>query len=232
MDFDDLGEDSIFNNNNEDIFGGESDIEDALYTQSGHYQPEMPSEPNDPIPCFLKGTKILTTIGEVRIEDLKTTDKLINCLGNKCNIVKIASFKRGKNKSTHPYVISKDTKINEFVCKEDLYLSKDHAVLINNKYFIEAKNLPFAKQITNLQCEQYEYYHIITDNYLTDTIISNGIPTETFGNYVHTNEVRIIQHMKKQTHNYNASPIEKQNYKFTLSGRASHTTQRVNKFHL
>jgi hypothetical protein len=203
--------------------------------------PQIPPSTSNTVPCFLKGTKILTTKGEINIEDLETTDKLINHLGKKCNMVKIVKFKRYKNKNTNPYVILKDTKINNYICNRDLYLSKDHAILINNRYFIQARYLHFAKQITNLQCEQYEYYHIITENFLTDTIISNGIPTESFGYnlpkdiipYIYKNKVRIIQHKKEHTHNHDVSLIEEQsskiNYQFKRGKRQTYTASGINK---
>ena len=187
----------------------------------------------DDVPCFLKGTKISTTRGEVNIEDLKVTDKLINYLGNNCNIIKISSFKRDVNKNTHPYVILKGTKINKFTCNRDLYLSKDHAVLVNNKYFVEAKHLPFAKQVTTLECEQYEYYHIITENFLEDTVISNGVPTESFSHniprhtipFMYRNKIRILQQSSarieeepKINHLFNMS-------KRTSSSKAHHITK-------
>ena len=99
---------------------------------------------------------------------------------------------------------------NNFICNEDLYLSKDHAILINNEYFIMAKDLPFAKQVTNLTCEEYEYFHIITENYLTDTIISNGLPTESFGcnlpkhiiPYIYKNKVNMMHFLKEHHINH------------------------------
>ena len=189
------------NNNNNNIF---YQIESQSPTQPTQTQ-QIQSDST--VPCFLKGTKILTTKGEINIEDLKITDKLINCLGNKCNIVKINCFKREKNENTHPYIIYKNTKINNFICNKDLYLSKDHAVLINNEYFIVAKDLPFAKQITDLECNNYEYYHITTENYFTDTIISNGIPTESFCHklpkniipYIYKNKVRRLLKPKNKS---------------------------------
>jgi len=204
---------------------------------------EIPPSPQNNVPCFLRGTKILTTKGEINIEDLEITDKLINHLGKKCNMVKIVKFKRYKNKNTNPYVILKDTKINNYVCNRDLYLSKDHAILINNRYFIQARYLPFAKQATDLQCEQYEYYHIITENFLTDTIISNGIPTESFGYnlpkhilpHIYKNKVRTIQRKKEHTHNRDVSLVEepsnKINYQFKMGKRETYNSSGINKIH-
>ena len=182
--------------------------------------PPPPPPPPKPVPCFLKGSKILTTKGEINIEELKITDTLINHLGSKSNIVKITSFIRTKTEDTHPYIISKYTRINNFICNEDLYLSKDHAVLINNEYFIMAKDLPFAKQVTDLTCEEYEYFHIITENYLTDTIISNGLPTESFGcnlpkhiiPYIYKNKVRRLLTIKNNSPKLNKMTFTKSPY--------------------
>jgi len=143
--------------------------------------PPIPPIPPKPIPCFLKGTHILTTHGEVLIEKLKTTDILLNHLGETIKILDISTFTRIKNNDTHPYIIPKNTKINNFTCNQDLYISKDHAILFNN-IFIPVHNTEHKMiQYISNRSDVYEYYHITSENYFTDTIISNGIPTESYG---------------------------------------------------
>ena len=85
-----------------------------------------------------------------------------------------------------------------------------------------AKDLPFAKQVTDLTCEEYEYFHIITENYLTDTIISNGLPTESFGcnlpkhiiPYIYKNKVRklLINQNKMQNQSQSIRKLNKMIY--------------------
>jgi len=56
-------------------------------------------------------------------------------------------------------------------------------------------------RITNAQrCkDSYEYYHITTDNYFTDVIMSNGIPSESFGMHMCMNmDKRFISGLMKR----------------------------------
>jgi len=154
--------------------------------------------PPPPVPCFLKGTKILTIRGEILIEKLLKTDYLLNNLGKPIKILKISKFTREKHDTTHPYVIFKNTKINNFICNKDLYLSGEHAVLFNNVDFIAINKTKFTVK-NNLNCNNYEYYHITSENYFTDVIIANGIPTESYGrNIINENNENLILYIFKK----------------------------------
>jgi hypothetical protein len=134
--------------------------------------------PPGPIPCFLKGTKILTDKGEKLIETLEKDDILINNKGEKIQLLDIYNFKTSKNIDTHPCLIKKGEIINGNNCNSDLYISQQHGILMDN-YFIPVKKLVTPQQITDDK-DYYTYYHLITENFFTDVVISNGIPTETY----------------------------------------------------
>ena len=151
--------------------------------------------PNPNVPCYLKGTNILTTKGYIGIEELTDTDNLINHLGNKIKILHITKFNRTNHINTHPYIIPKNTKINNYICIKDLYISKDHAILFNN-LFIPVRNTEFKIE-TNIDCNIYEYYHITTENFFTDTIIANGLPTESFGKHILKEHLCILNKISK-----------------------------------
>jgi hypothetical protein len=143
--------------------------------------PPIPPIPG-PVPCFLKSTKILTDNGEKLVEKLYKGMNLINHKGEKIKLIDIYYFKTHKNNQTHPCIIKKDTIINGYKCNSDLYISQEHCVLINN-IFVPVKKLVKSQKIENNK-DYYTYYHLITENYFTDVVISNGIPTETYGKII------------------------------------------------
>ena len=141
--------------------------------------PPVPPIPPGPIPCFLKGTKILTDNGETLVEKLERGMNLINHKGKKIKLIAIHTFNTHKTNETHPCIIKKDTIINGYKCNSDLYISPEHGILINNN-FVPIKKISKPQKIENNN-DYYSYYHLITENFFTDVVISNGIPSETYG---------------------------------------------------
>jgi len=100
----------------------------------------------------------------------------------------VSKFVCIKNRDTHPYLIPKGCRIgSSYKCTEDLYLSPRHEILVGNQFIAINKLHDLFRQIDTLDTEYYEYYHITTENYFTDVIMSNGIPSESFGMYICTN---------------------------------------------
>ena len=136
--------------------------------------------------CFLKGTNILTTKGEILIENLNLSHWLLNHAGKPMKLREIHQFTKEISKETTPYKIPKNANVNEFVCNKNLYLSGEHAVLFN-KHFIPMNNTSF-KQATRLTGDCFVYFHLVTENFYTDVIMANGIPTESYGGNIISKE--------------------------------------------
>lgn len=133
-----------------------------------------------PIPCFLKGTLILTKYGYKKVEKLTCKDILKTHDNREIEIKSIQCFQPKEiSKKTLPYIIPKGVKMNNHIAIHDLYLSPDHAIFEGNN-FIEIKHTNM-KQIKDINREQMIYYHITTPNFFSDTIIACGIPTESYG---------------------------------------------------
>ena len=132
------------------------------------------------VPCFLKGTKILTMNGEKNIETLKKGDSLICHDGRIIQLKNIYLFScKNKNEYTLPYKIPKNTKINDTICNNDLYLSPLHEILVKENLLTAVKNLNF-EQIRYDEIETIIYYHLVLPNYYTDAIFANGIVCEGY----------------------------------------------------
>ena len=129
------------------------------------------------IPCFLKGTLIATTKGDVRVEALRAGDKVRTHDGRSVKVL----FMNGYTSPGRPYEIRKGTVLNGYEVMSDLYLSDEHAVLVDEKTLTRVKHLGFELK-KGEKGEIYEYYHITTPNFYTDVIMANGLPCETFGN--------------------------------------------------
>jgi len=157
---------------------------DAINTAAGGFTVTVSATVSATVVCFLKGTRILTrNRGYTLVENLTKSDKLINHNGKKMNILDVSVFTCVQNKNTNPYIIPKGYCIDSmYTCTEDLYLSPGHEILINN-VFTAIQN--FGNRFQQIElAESYDYYHITTDNYFTDVIMANGIPSESFGMYM------------------------------------------------
>ena len=87
--------------------------------------------------CFIEGTLVLTSIGLVKIEDIKVGDEVYsyNEETNKKELKKVKRIFRNKtNEWLHLTIKTKD-KEEEIIC------TKNHRIYINNKGWIEAKDI-------------------------------------------------------------------------------------------
>jgi len=132
------------------------------------------------ITCLLRGTRILTPDGYRLIEDLKIGDTVLTHDMRSVIIKDIKITSVYGNEKTYPHIIRKNT----HGAFNDLYLSLGHAVLIDDT-FIHAYKLDLPMKKRN---ELYEYYSIRLENYLTDTLVANGVPVETWAGWEHGQE--------------------------------------------
>ena len=123
--------------------------------------------------CFLTGTNILTPNGYEIIDKLKIGDVITTHDFRNIEILDICKVIVPSNKSNDPYMIPSGS----FGAISDLYLSPMHQVLINDTFIC-------VKEISNIQQVfagfTLEYYHIKTADYFKDTIIAEGVITETW----------------------------------------------------
>ena len=86
----------------------------------------------------------------------------------------------------YPHKIPGGTRLSEkFACTEDLYMTYNHCIYIpdKNKY-VPVSMMKRLKPEKSLPQSVFEYYHVFTANYFSDTIMANGIPCETTGKYM------------------------------------------------
>ena len=159
---------------------------DVSYTFSWNYVVPSSGGSGD-IPCFLKGTQILTTKGYKNVELLDPCkDKLLDKDNNVLELLEMKSYLQPNDGVHYPHKIPGGTRLSEkFACTEDLYMTYNHCIYIpdKNKY-VPVSMMKRLKPEKSLPQSVFEYYHVFTANYFSDTIMANGIPCETTGKYM------------------------------------------------
>jgi hypothetical protein len=143
--------------------------------------------------CFLRGTSIMTSRGEARIEDLKIGD-LVETVRGKAAAVKWIGRHHYKksgsswHESVIPIRVSRHA-LDERTPHRDLYLSPNHALLIDG-VLIRVKELVNGVSIApELPADGnvIEYFQIVLDTH--EVIVAEGAFAETFlnrgSNYEH-----------------------------------------------
>mgnify|MGYP001330223182 CR=1 FL=1 len=147
---------------------------------------ENNSESSDAIPCFLKGTQILTTTGYKNIEDLTPMkDKLVDKDNKSITLIEMQKYYKTNDGTHYPKRIPKNTRLSDkYVCTKDLYLTQNHCVYLpKTNQYAPVSCMKKIEYYTDSTQECFTYYHIFTENYFSDTIIANGIPCESHGKY-------------------------------------------------
>ena len=142
------------------------------------------------VPCYAKGTKILTDKGYIKIEDIKKGDKVmregsISKKGvlekNKIKEVPVTWVSKFKIETldslSRPICIAKNA-FGEDRPFENLYVSPGHSIMIDDR-LITAKNLRNGDTIYPYnECESVEYYHVQCETH--SAIYANGVLSETY----------------------------------------------------
>jgi hypothetical protein len=132
--------------------------------------------------CFARGTQIKTAQGPAIVESLNPHETVIDHEGKATNVKWIGYQRRTPEFAQFddylPVKICAGA-LEENVPVRDLYLSPDHAILVDG-HLIHAKALVNGKSIVQMTEWQgdIEYYHIETENH--EIIFAEGVPCETF----------------------------------------------------
>ena len=133
------------------------------------------------IPCFPKGTPILTHQGYQPVETLTNEDTVRTKDGRDVSI-KLLKFTVGRaDQTTAPYHIQAGA-LGHYYPPEDLCLSAIHAIQDSRgvwqmpKYL--ARHNPMVQQYG--LGESIDYFHIECPNFFTDNLVVNGATVESF----------------------------------------------------
>ena len=136
------------------------------------------------IPCFTRGTRILTPSGEVHVEDLQI-GQMVTTQDRGAQPIRWIGTRTAKARGqSAPVVIEQGT----FGLNRRLLLSQLHRVLVSNAHaellFGEDEVLVAAKDLVNgvsvwiQEGGEVEYFHILFDEH--EIVFAEGLPTESF----------------------------------------------------
>jgi hypothetical protein len=133
------------------------------------------------VTCFLRGTRIATARGQIRVEDLAIGDALLTLHAGTQKVKWIGTRRYAAPFCNHAKVLPIHIRahaIAENVPLRDLFVSPGHAICIDDA-LIHAARLVNGVTITQLErAELVEYFHIELENH--EVIFAENCPAETF----------------------------------------------------
>ncbi len=132
-------------------------------------------------PCFAAGTRILTTRGEITVENLRLGDQIILHQGGVAPVTwigqrRIALERHPKPDTVQPVLITTGA-INDGLPSRDLYVSPDHALYLAG-HLIPAKALVNGTTIRQVTQRSVTYYHIELPEHAV--LSAEGMPAESY----------------------------------------------------
>ena len=123
--------------------------------------------------CFHRDTLILTPSGYRKVQDLQKGDLVKTAQGRVVPVKRMVSF-IGTESKCPLYVLHKDS-IAPSVPMKDLYMSEGHAFRKNGNWH----HMKCSDLATKVDMDNIEYYNIVLDNYLENTLVANGVEVES-----------------------------------------------------
>jgi T5SS/PEP-CTERM-associated repeat protein len=134
------------------------------------------------VSCFAAGTRIRTTRGEVKVEDLRQDDLAITGIdGSEAPVVwighrEVDCARHPQPKSVWPVRIRAGA-FGRGLPKRALTLSPDHAVYVN-EVLVPVKHLINGTTIAQVKVDRVTYYHVELDRH--DVLYADGLPAESY----------------------------------------------------
>ena len=158
-------------------------------TPQDHSNPDVggttyASQDTNIVVCFVEGTLIATPAGEVRVEELRTGDRILNAGGEPVSVKWIGhqtvSTVFGPAERLRPVRFAAGS-LGDGLPHDDLTVTADHGMLVGG-VICHAGALVNGTTITRVPLaemgESYTVYHIETEEH--EIILANGAPAETF----------------------------------------------------
>lgn len=139
-------------------------------------------------PCFLRGTKLRAADGECKVEDVAVGDRLLTASGPYREVQWVGRWQARKQRrerwsdEVRPVRIKRSA-LARNVPYEDLYVTRGHAIFIDN-VLVPAGELVNGATIVLHEAnetDELEYFHVKIASH--DVIFAAGAPTETLLRY-------------------------------------------------
>jgi hypothetical protein len=134
--------------------------------------------------CFLSGTRIKTTDGEIKIEELRIGDNVLTSSGE-AKLIKFIGRRQISRERTRPWNGDDPVKISRFAVDgkapyADLYVSPAHAIYIDGILIPAADLVNGVSIVADAKPEALSltYFHIELDTH--EAILAEGLAVESF----------------------------------------------------
>jgi type VI protein secretion system component Hcp len=138
----------------------------------------------DHVTCYGAGTLILTSHGEVAVEDLTVGDLVVTSSGVARPIRwlghrTLSCHHHSRPEEAHPIRIARHA-FGENTPAKDLYVSPAHAICVDvlGEVLIPACALANGSTVKQIEVDQITYWHVELDSH--DILIANGLPAESY----------------------------------------------------
>lgn len=197
-------------------------------TDGGSYTTQSP--PNSgTIPCFLRGTRILTANGYRNVQTLKVGDRIVSADGGELVLRWTGSvcLTDPDSKEAHAPVRIPKGVLGKNIPTRDLYVSPNHRILLGapeyELYFSEREVLIPAKHLigwrgitVDVSMSVLEYHHLLFDKH--EIVLSEGLATESF----HPGDM-VLDTMARQTRDELLALFPQLTNRFTGYGKTART---------
>ena len=152
----------------------------SVETLNTYFLEADPFSSQTSVPCFCRGTMILTETGLVPVERLQVGDKMMTIAGEAKPITWIGHGRRlltGKNPEARPLIVRADA-IAPGVPLRDLHLTRGHSLYIDGA-LIPVEFLVNERSILwDVEATEVEFYHIELEDH--DVLLAEGCPAESY----------------------------------------------------
>ncbi len=134
----------------------------------------------DIIPCFCRGTQILTEAGEVAVEDLRPGDRVVTLSGT-CKPIRWIGMGRDlvtpANKLARPIIVRQGA-LSDGVPHRDLYLTHGHALYLDGVLIPVEHLVNHHTILWDERAQVVEYYHVELEDH--DVLLAEGALAESY----------------------------------------------------
>ncbi len=156
---------------------GSSETFAAVADGNGEVIVVMASPGTGPL-CFLRGTRILTPTGEVRVEDLQLGDAVVTRFGGIQPVKWIGRHSPAPDNEVNTPVCIHAGALGDRLPARDLYVSPGHSLLVDGSLLI-ASLLVNGVTVTQSWCPpRIDYFHVELATH--DCVIAEGAWAETY----------------------------------------------------
>ena len=131
--------------------------------------------------CFLPGTLITTTHGEVPVEKLNVSDTVVTLEGRMRPIRWIghgrALATRGRRNAATPVIVRKGA-LDDNVPNRDLHITKGHSLFVDDVLIPVEFLINHRSILWNDRAQEVTVYHLELDAH--DVLLANGTPAESY----------------------------------------------------